>query len=226
MRIRFDRYFGFFFAPDEEVGGGTDKGNTNKDDAADDKDVGKVTWTPAQQKEIDRIVTERLDRDGKKARKDIEADVRAEIKADADKAAMTESERLKADKEKADFDAKEAKTKADARIIRAEAKVQALALGVKPERLDYVLKMVDLSPVKIGEDDEPDVEAIKKIIDAVLTEIPELKGSGEPGKGGADFSQGKGAGEPLTEEIIASMSPEDLKKRMPEVTAFFKKKGG
>src|SRR5690606_21437629 len=96
------------------------------------------------QEELDRIIQQRLQRERKKWEQQIEEERR--------KAAMTEAERLKAEKEEAERKAQETQAAAHRRIIQAEAKAQALALGVRPERLEYALRLADLSEVEVGDD--------------------------------------------------------------------------
>ncbi|MCE5200834.1 hypothetical protein LLG39_17875 [bacterium] len=136
------------------------------------------------------------------------------------KAQMTEAEKAKAEKEAAEKQAKEASTAANARVIRAEAKVQALAAGIKADRLDYALRMLDLSSVEVDDNGEPDVKAIKTAVDALLSDVPELKAADGSGKGGSDFSGG-GDSKALTEEEIMKMTPDEMAKRMPEIEQFY-----
>jgi len=143
--------------------------------------------TPEKQPTPDSNAEGYYKRQLEKAQKELDGYKKAD--EDARKAAMTEAERLKAEKDAADLKAADAVTKANQRIIRAEAKVQASAAGIKAERLDYALRMLDLTDVEIGEDGEPDSKSLAGKIGKLLNGMPELGGStqaasGGPGPGG------------------------------------------
>lgn len=165
-------------------GGGTDPDGKGDNAGNDDGNKGdNKTFTQA---ELDAILSKRLARERKQWEQQVE---------DAKKkAAMDETERLKAEKAEAEQKAQAAQAAANQRLIKAEAKVQAAALGVKPERIDYAIRLADLSGVEVGDDGEPDAKAVKAAIEAVLRDVPELKGvSGSVGTGsnpGGDGNQG------------------------------------
>ncbi len=175
-----------------------DDSGKSKSDADDDKSGGGKART---QEEIDKIVQERLARQEKTLRKQWEEE-QAEAKR---KAEMTEAERAKAEKAEAEKKVSETEGKANQRIIQAEAKVVALAAGIKPERVAAALKLANLSGVTIGDDGEPDAGALKKAVEAVLKDFPEFKAG--TSSGGSDFNGGSG-GEPTAEQI-ANMSMDD-----------------
>lgn len=178
----------------------------------DGVDSGKVDTTFTQA-DIDRVVKDRLKRERTNWDKE-----QADAKKQAD---MTEAEKLKAAKDEAEGKVKEIQTKADQRTIKAEAKVQALAAGVNPTRVDALLKLSDLSTITIGDDGEPDSNALKAAVAAALKDYPEFKAAAGNGKSGGDFSGGNLNDKPLSVQIIGDMSQEELKRRMPEVEAFF-----
>jgi len=146
------------------------------------QDAPKSDVKTITQEELDRIIQQRLQRERKKWEQQIEEERR--------KAAMTEAERLKAEKEEAERKAQEAQAAAHRRIIQAEAKAQALALGVRPDRLEYALRLADLSEVEVGDDGEPDAAAIKAALEKVLNDLPELKGALQHVKSGSEFQGG------------------------------------
>lgn len=117
----------------------------------------------------------------------------------------------------------EALNKANRILKTTEAKVQALASGIKPERLDYFLKLVDLESVEVS-DGAVDVDSLRGNVEKVLKEFPELKGS-QPAasKGGQDFNQGA-ANNFLTLEAIKNMSAEEAERRLPEIMEFLSKR--
>jgi len=134
------------------------------------------------QEELDRLIQQRLQRERKKWEQQLEEERR--------KAAMTEAERLKAEKEEAERRAKEAEAVANQRLIQAEAKVVALELGIKPERVAYAIRLANLSDVEVDENGQVDTKALKAALEQVIKDIPELKGTSTPAKSGADFQGG------------------------------------
>ncbi len=89
---------------------------------------------------------------------------------DRERDAKTKAEKAKAD---AETNAQAVRATADSYVVRAEAKVQAASLGVPSERLDYVVKLANLTDVSV-EDGEPDAEAAKKAVEKVLADVPAL----------------------------------------------------
>jgi|LSQX01.3.fsa_nt_gb hypothetical protein len=61
------------------------------------------------------------------------------------------------------------------RLIQSEARTQAMLLQIKPERLDYALRLADLSHVKIDADGSIDTASIKSALEQMIKDIPELK---------------------------------------------------
>lgn len=93
-------------------------------------------------------------------------------------------------------DSEEKIAKVNQKLVTAEAKTAAIAAGTKPDRVDYVVRLADLSQVDVDEDDGPDTDAIKKAVDKVLKDMPEFKAASDDGKNtgsgfqiGADGSQ-------------------------------------
>lgn len=194
--------------------GNTETGNDGGDPGKGADDGGQASGKTFSQEEVDKIVDNRLKRD-RKARE-------AELEAERKKAEMSETEKAKADKEDADKKAKDAEVRANRRIIRAEAKVAALAAGVKAERIDYLLKLADLDGIEVGDDGEPDADAVKTAIESVLKDLPELVGT--TATNNADEREKGDPGTTLTEDAILDMSPEETAKRMPEIEKFYKNK--
>ena len=208
-----------FDADDKASGGsddkdkkGADDGDQDKDDKAggdDSKSKGK-TFT---EDEVENIVKKRLARD----RKDRDAELEEERK----KAQMSEAEKAKAEKEEAEKKAKHAEQAANKKIIQAEAKVQALSSGVKPDKLDYVLKLSDLDGIEVDDKGEPDTKAIKAAVDAVIEDLPELVGATSVKSDAKDKGDKPTA---LSDEVISKMSDEEMAKRMPEIEEYYRNK--
>lgn len=160
------------------------------------------------QEEVERILAARLKRK--------EREVEERIRQEREREEMSELERLKA--ELADWKAKAQAVQREALVRQAHAlAVEALAdAGVPAARRAYALRMMDLSAA-IG-DDGLDEAAVRRAVKSLLNDIPELAGGGQSRAGG-DFSGG--ARSELTEEAIASMSSEELKRRWPEIQAYY-----
>lgn len=188
----------------ENNGNGTNpnaEGNGGTDGAAAGS---KQTYT---QEDLDKIVTERTGRAEKAALKSFfqqqgltEEEANAAIadykKVKADKAEASKND-AKAQADRADAaekQAQEAIAKANAVLIRANAQIQASNLGVKSNKLEYVVKMADLSKITIDDDGNPDEAAIKEAVEQVLKDVPELKDTKETSgfKIGADGNKDKG----------------------------------
>jgi hypothetical protein len=109
-------------------------------------------------------------------------------------------------------------------LRKADAKLQAAALGIKPERVDYALKLANIDAVEV-KDGVVDNAAIKAALEAVLKDLPELKGVAVPPAGGGDFGGGSGGGDkpPLTMELIRGMTTAESEARLPEIMEFLSK---
>lgn len=194
-------------------GGSGDPNAAGGDSAANGTPLDSRTFTQA---ELDKIIGDRL----KRERKDWETKLEDEKK----KAAMTEADKLKAEREEADKHAAAKTEAANKRIITAEAKLALQAAGIKPERIPAALKLADLSSVIVGDDGEPDAGAIKAAVARVSKDFPEIITGGRMPKAGGDFSKAHPGEKPLSEEIIGRMSTSELKRRLPEVRAFYSRK--
>ncbi|MBP5261271.1 MAG: hypothetical protein J6Z43_03985, partial [Clostridiales bacterium] len=108
----------------------------------------------------------------------------------------------------AEKSAQEAIARANAVLVKANAQIQAANLGVKSNKLDYVVKMADLSKVTIGDDGNPDEAAIKSAVEQVLKDVPELKDTKESSgfKIGADGNKDTG-GDDDTIRAAFGLSP-------------------
>jgi|GEM_PF-473792 len=120
-------------------------------------------------------------------------------KAEADKGNLTAVQKRA---EEAEAKLTNAEKAANARIISAEAKGVARDLGVSKESIPYVLKLADLSKVKVDANGDPDSKELEAAINKVLADVPALKGaeSASGFKAGAD---GKGKSD-TTEEQLAN----------------------
>lgn len=144
------------------------------------------------QEELDKIVNERSERASRSALKSFfqqkgfteeEANNAFESykkgKAEKAEAEKNDIKAMSLRVEEAEKKASEAIARANAQIIKANAQIQATSLGVKANKLDYVIKMADLSTITINEDGSPDESAIKAQIEQILKDIPEFKDTKE-----------------------------------------------
>ena len=122
----------------------------------------------------------KIERQAKKDQKELDR-LKAE-KAKQEEAEKTELERAQA----AADEAQKRVDEANNRVKMAEAKAVAASLGIKPERVQYAVKLADLSDVDVSEDGEPDTEAIKAAVEQVTKDIPELVGSKSAKVGGTN----------------------------------------
>lgn len=186
-------------------GKGTDKGG----------DAGKVTFTPEQQAHIDSLIADRVER----AKNTAKEQALAEAKQQRDREQMDELDRVKAEKADAEKVAGDAVAERDRVIVQAEAKVQALATGVSAERLEKALRLLDLDDVKV-DDGKVDAGAIKKAVEKLKGEIPELFGGATGAqRSGGDFSGGGEGKRSFTAAEVKAMSPEEYAKHRDEIMA-------
>lgn len=68
----------------------------------------------------------------------------------------------------------EAMKVANRRLVRADAKVMAVTLKIKPERVDHAIRLADLSGVDVDENGNVDEKALREALEKVAEEIPEL----------------------------------------------------
>jgi hypothetical protein len=192
------------------------EGNGGEDGAAAGS---KQTYT---QEDLDKIVAERTGRAEKSALKSFfqqqgltEEEANSAIaeykKTKAEKVEASKND-AKAQADRADAAekaAQEAIAKANVALIKANAQIQASNLGVKSNKLEYVVKMADLSKITIDDDGNPDDAAIKAAVEQVLKDVPELKDSKESSgfKIGADGNKDTGGGENDTIRAAFGLPP-------------------
>src|SRR5690348_2544032 len=133
-------------------------------------------WTPpASAEEFNRIIQERLKRETRKYRDYDTLKAKAEQYDSLAAASQTEHERALAEAQEQAFNA--AMGTVVPRLVRAEFKAAALG-KLTSEQLDALLEDADLTKY-VDDDGEPDVERIKKKVDAFA-----------PNKGAPSFGQG------------------------------------
>src|SRR5690606_33804793 len=191
-----------FFYPDTGAGGGagsggsdtgsTDTGGTQDPNAAG-KDGGqtKVTFTPEQQAELERILGERPSRaERTAAKKALEARAKelgfesaeameAALKAykDAQDAQKTEAEKLREALEAEKAKAKSAAEQAKRALIKAAFAEAAIAANLVS--VDDAFLLADLSGVEVSDDGT--VTGVKEAVEKLAREKPYLVKQGGPG---------------------------------------------
>jgi hypothetical protein len=172
-------------------------------------DAGKATFTPEQQVQIDELVAERV----KRAEKNARQAALKEAETERQRAEMDELERMKAEKEEADQRVVEAQAERDRVLVDAEAKVAILAAGVPTERLAKALRLIDLDSLEV-EDGRIDTASVRRAVEALKAEIPELFAIAGPPRSGGDFSvAGEGKRSFTTAEVRAMSASEYAEKR-------------
>ncbi len=154
------------------------KEGEGKDTDTDDKDADKLF----SQEELDAIITKRLVRE----RKAWEQKMEKERK----KAAMSEAERLKTEKEDAEKRAENAIAEANTRLIRSEVIAQSVELDIVDSEAAYALMEKD----DISVEDDGTVKGVKEALKLLIKAKPYLvkKADASPKKTGDDQSKDKG----------------------------------
>ncbi|MCL4293545.1 MAG: hypothetical protein KJ056_11030 [Acidimicrobiia bacterium] len=186
--------------PAGDDGNGAGKADDTKTADADTVDKGddgeaaggeKVTLTQA---DLDALVEKRLG----KARKAWEA----EVNTAAERAKLDEVERLRAEKADAEKAATDARTAALGVRVAATAERAALAAGVRPERVERFMRLVDLGELDdLTVDGEPDRDAIAKLVGKALEDVPEFKATTN-GRSGSEFNGTDGRPKTLEEAVM------------------------
>lgn len=184
------------------------------------------------QEDVDRAVTDRLARERKKYGDydDIKAEL-AKLKSaeeERQKAEMSVSERLEAEKAAAIQAAEEAKAElsktvsaANQRLINAEFRDVARELKLRPDALKSALKLVDLSAVEV--DDEGNVKGLEDAVKALIEDNPYMveqpkrdpKIIGDPSGGEAKPVKTK---EQMIEEAAAKVRENPTPERIAKFT--------
>lgn len=95
-------------------------------------------------------------------------------KAEAKEAEMQDINSLRSKVEKYEQAESEAMRIANRRLVRADAKVMAVTLNIKPERIEHAIRLADLSGVDVDDKGNVDGETLREALEKVVEEIPEL----------------------------------------------------
>jgi hypothetical protein len=159
------------FAAGASVAGNDDTGigSTQEADFVDGGDTGESKMLTQEQHE--RSLKNRLARQERKLREEL----KAQAEEEARRSRMDEVQRLAVERDEALQKAKAREDAANKRVMLAEAKAQAAALGVPQESLKYISKLVELEDV-----DPDDADAIADAVQQVLKDVPALVKRDEP----------------------------------------------
>jgi len=136
----------------------------------------KTTEKMLPQSEVDKVVEARLARDRKKW----EAEYQSKLEDERKKAAMTETERLRAAKEEAEAQAAKTLAAANEILIRAEVKSIAADMGLVDGDAAYALVDRDSIELKDGK-----VKGVKEALEALVKAKPWLQGERKGGPVGS-----------------------------------------
>jgi hypothetical protein len=224
LTFTFNRFPLFYLDANDGAGSGGTPDSTKDDGANKDANQGGDTGNTSTkqdgktftQAELDDIIGKRLERERKAWETKNEEDKK--------KAAMDEATRLKAEKDEADGRATEATKRADAVTVKADVKVQLLAAGVKPERLNAALKLIETDGVTVT-DGEADAKAVKALVDGFAKDYPELIGSTVPASSGDPNFKGNPPGTATEAQVREWLTdPKQREAHWAEIHAFYQAK--
>ena len=152
-----------------------------------------------------------------KERKKWETEFAAKVDEERKKAAMTETERLKAEKEAAEKKAQDAMRTANERLLRAEVKATAVALDIVDPDAAYVL--MDRDAVSVAEDGT--TQGVEDALKALIKDRPYLlRQKGNQSVGGATnpAASGNTPGKLYTRADLEHMSADEINKNWAEIS--------
>lgn len=212
----------------EGTSGDGEDGNSGGDGSGEggaNTKPGKVEFTPEQQAEIDRMVSDRLARQAKKYADydDLKTKVTTFEQAEEErrKAAMSEKDRLEAEKAEALRKADEAEGKAQStleaankRMIKAEFRALARELGVRADALDDAYVLSDLAAVVV--DDDGNIDGVQGAVEALLKAKPYLAETKTKPKTIGDGNNPKDDEQKTNEQVLAEAAEKARKSGKPE----------
>lgn len=88
--------------------------------------------------------------------------------------------------------------------IAQQATLEAVALGIDAKTIPYVLRMADMSSIKVNKDGTFDIEAIQAALNKVLDDVPVLKPQqSEESNGFKQIGAGSGDGDLQPSDALA-----------------------
>lgn len=116
------------------------------------------------QEDVERIVKQRLERE------------RAKAEEQKRKATLSAEERAREELAQRD----QRLQAMNARIIKAEARAALAKAGVKPDRLDYALRALDLEGVNVNDDGDLDTKTLDASVKQLVDSVPEFRTNNTP----------------------------------------------
>lgn len=98
----------------------------------------------------------------------------------------------------------EALRQAQERVLKAEALAQAYQLGVSSEKVDYAVRLADLSNIETDEAGNIDQAAVKAALEAVVKDFPEMVRADERTRPGFKLGSA-GSNESATNDKLAEI---------------------
>ena len=152
-----------------------------------------------------------------KERKKWETEFAAKVDEERKKAAMTETERLKAEKEAAEKKAQDAMRTANERLLRAEVKATAVALDIVDPDAAYAL--MDRDAVSVAEDGT--TQGVEDALKALIKDKPYLlrqKGAQSVGGATNPAASGNMPGKIYTRAELERMSADEINKNWAAIS--------
>lgn len=152
-----------------------------------------------------------------KERKKWETEFAAKVDEERKKAAMTETERLKAEKEAAEKKAQDAMRTANERLLRAEVKATAVALDIVDPDAAYAL--MDRDAVSVAEDGT--TQGVEDALKALIKDKPYLlrqKGAQSVGGATNPAASGNTPGKVYTRAELERMSADEINKNWAAIS--------
>ncbi len=201
------------YAPEDGNGGASgDDNNTDDATGADDSQDSGVTFTPAQQAHIDKVIADRLTRDRERQAK-TETERRAKAEGEAEATRLAEQQEWQKLAEKAQKDASDLKGQLDEKdaelrqhTLRAAFAAQADTMGLKfasPQAAADAFALADLS--EIDTSDGNGAKGIGDVIKTLSTERPHLFAKEQNYDINADRGRGPGQTEDASEAKAAEI---------------------
>lgn len=164
------------------------------------------------QADLDRIVQDRLARQAKQFEGFDDLRAKAEEFDKLQEQQLSELDREKKAREKAEADAAKKIEAANRRLIEAAVLAQATAQkAIKPEHMH---RLINTDTVTVADDGQ--VTGAEEAVKAFLEANPEYVGKSAPPPGDADQGARKTAPNQLSREELASMSPEAVRKAVAD----------
>jgi hypothetical protein len=205
-----------------ETGTETTESGSESGTTTETQQSGKVGFTSEQQAHIDKLI--------EKAKTQGKISGETAVRKYLEEQAQSAEDQAKSAAQRAEQERDEARREALVARVETRAERAALAAGVKPERVDRFLKLVDLTDLDdLAPDGSIDADAVKAAVESTLTDVPEFKGGstgdtsgGAPAGLSGEPTGGAGAGKAFTRAEIDAMSVEEYEKNAEAIKAQMK----